>query len=55
MRGREKKDPRSDLLIRTQSQRRPEAQGAPLGCATTRTEERLLAAVGLLRAAPMQF
>ena len=28
---------------------------APLGCATTRSEERLLAAVGLLRQAPVQF
>ena len=28
---------------------------APLGCATTRAEERLLAAVGLLRQAPVQF
>jgi hypothetical protein len=42
-------------LIRTQSERRVEAQAAPLGCATTRTDERLLAAVGLLRAAPVQF
>ena len=32
-----------------------EAQAAPLGCATTRTEERLLAAVGVLRQAPVQF
>ena len=55
MRGREKKDPRSGLLIRTQSQRRAAAQGAPLGCATTRTEERLLAAVGVLRQAPVPF
>jgi hypothetical protein len=31
------------------------AQAAPLGCATTRTEERLLAAVGVLRQAPVQF
>jgi hypothetical protein len=32
-----------------------EDQRAPLGCATTRTEERLLAAVGVLRVAPVQF
>ena len=54
-RGREKKDPPSGALIRTQSERRAEAQAAPLGCATTRTEERLLAAVGVLRQAPVQF
>ncbi len=42
-------------LIRTQSQRRAQDQAAPLGCATTRSEERLLAAVGVLRQAPVQF
>ena len=54
-RGREKKDPPSHALIRTQSQRRAADQVAPLGCATTRTAERLLAAVGVLRQAPVQF
>ena len=39
-------------LILTQSQRRAEDQSAPLGCATTRTEERLLAAVGPVAGGP---
>lgn len=42
-------------MIGTQSQRRAQDQVAPLGCAPTRTEERLLAAVGLLRQAPVPF
>lgn len=50
-----KKDPPARALICTQSQRRVEDQNAPLGCATTRSEERLLAALGLLRTAPVQF
>lgn len=50
-----KKDAPFHALIRTQSQRRAQAQAAPLGCATTRTEERLLAAVGVLRQAPVEF
>ena len=50
-----KKEAPAGELSRTQSQRRAEDPVAPLGCATTRTEERLLAAVGRLRAAPVQF
>jgi hypothetical protein len=39
----------------TQSERRAAAQSAPLGCATTRSAERLLAAGGVLREGPVQF
>ena len=42
-------------MISTQSARRVADQAAPLGCATTRTDERLLAAVGVLRQAPVEF
>jgi hypothetical protein len=50
-----KKNPGFHALIRTQSQRRVEDQAAPLGCAATRTAERLLAAVGVLRPAAVEF
>jgi hypothetical protein len=45
----------SHALIRMQNQRRGTDQAALLGYATTRTEERLLAAVGVLLQAPVEF
>ncbi len=53
--GRQKKGDSAPELARTQSQRRAEDQQAVLGCGATRLEERLLAALGHLSQAPVQF